>query len=536
MTGLGGTGRLLRLALRRDRVWLPIWLLVGAGIPAVFVAAFTGAFPTQAALDEYAQTSVHNSAFAVSYGLLYGSSLGQLVTWRAGFVPVVVALVSLLMVLRHTRVEEEAGRQELLAAAPIGRHAGLAAALLEGIAANVALGLLTTVGLVGSGLGVAGSLAHGLGVTGVGCTFAALGGLIAQLTTSAGAARTIGVVIVGAAFVLRGIGDVGAQTGGAVGWLAWLSPLAWGQLTRPFAGERFWTLLLPALAVGLCWLLAVRLAERRDLGSGLIQPRSGPATAPPSLRSALGLAWRLHRGPLVGRVVGVAVVSLALGGIAESIGQLMLHSTPAAREALARVGGPGAVIDQYFVSMVSILGIVVAGFAIDSVLRLRVEEDQGHAELLLSTPVTRSRWAAGHLALAGLSSTLAVSVAGVGLAVGYGLTTRETGPAAAELFAAVVVQLPAVWLFAGLAFALFGCLPRWPIGAYVVLGGTLLISWVGGELQLSSWVMGFSVFHHLPQLPGGVFTVTPILVLLIGALGLAGLGLVGVRRRDIAAG
>lgn len=43
---------------------------------------------------------------------------------RTGMIGVIVTgLVSILLVIRHTRAEEQAGRRELLGAAVVGRHA-----------------------------------------------------------------------------------------------------------------------------------------------------------------------------------------------------------------------------------------------------------------------------------------------------------------------------------------------------------------------------------------------------------------------------
>ncbi|MGW6502390.1 hypothetical protein [Nonomuraea angiospora] len=97
-----------------------------------------------------------------------------------------------------------------------------------------------------------------------------------------------------------------------------------------------------ALTVG-----AVALPERQDLGGGMFHDRLGPADAVPGLRTPLALAWRLHRGELAGRVAGFALVGFALGSTAESLGEMMNNSTPAAREVLARIGGPRRAADAW---------------------------------------------------------------------------------------------------------------------------------------------------------------------------------------------
>ena len=50
-------------------------------------------------------------------------------TWQsAAFGAIVAGLMSMFLVGRHTRAEEESGRDELLRAAAVGRHAPTAAA------------------------------------------------------------------------------------------------------------------------------------------------------------------------------------------------------------------------------------------------------------------------------------------------------------------------------------------------------------------------------------------------------------------------
>ncbi|WP_406319622.1 ABC transporter permease [Streptosporangium sp. NBC_01639] len=531
-----GTGRLVRFALRRDRRLLPLWVLFPALVPPTFVAAFNGGYPTAQARQEYLETSLHNTAFTVTYGPLHGSSLGELVSWRSGFIPVMVALISLLTVIRHTRTEEEAGRRELIGSTAVSRHADLAAALVMTCTACLVLGVLSALVLIGQGLPATGSLAYGFELAVAGWVFAAIGAVAAQLGSSAGSARGIAVVVLGTAFLLRGIGDVSALSGGRWGWLSWLSPIGWAHRLRPFEGEHWWIVALAVCATVALTAVAVALSARRDLGNGLFAARVGPAVAPPGLRSPLGLAWRLHRGSLISRTAGFAVVGLGLGGIAESIGELMNNSSPAAREVLARVGGPGTVVDQYLVGMMTMFAVIAAGYAIQAALRLRAEESGGRAEPLLAAPVDRLRWAGSHLVFALLGPTLGLTAFGTATGLAHGLNTGDLGRDLPRVLAAAVVQLPAVWLFAGLAFALFGLLPRLAAGAFAILLVSLLLGWVGGELGLSQWVLDLSVFNHIPQLPGEEPAVLPLAVLTALTAALILLGLYGLRRRDMPSG
>ena len=107
MKSLAGTGGLIRLILRRDRIILPLWIVLLVAISVSYVKEYGDLFPTPDARVKYAS----NAGFITLYGELSGPSLGEFVTWRLGFVPVMVGLISLLTVIRHTRVEEETGRR-----------------------------------------------------------------------------------------------------------------------------------------------------------------------------------------------------------------------------------------------------------------------------------------------------------------------------------------------------------------------------------------------------------------------------------------
>jgi ABC-2 type transport system permease protein len=247
MSTLTGTGRLVGLILRRDRLLLALWILSLPLILISFVASLGEVFPTAAARQQYAD----NAGFVALYGPLSGTSLGEFVAWRAGFIPVIVGLISLLTVIRHTRTEEETGRRELLGATVVGRHAGLAAALAATFGANLVLAALVALGMLSQDLPASGSLALGLELAAAGWIFAAVGAVAAQLTDSAAGARAIAISALGAAYLLRVVGDLSGQAGGGLSWLSWLSPIGWAHRIRPYGDERWWLLALAAGLIGL---------------------------------------------------------------------------------------------------------------------------------------------------------------------------------------------------------------------------------------------------------------------------------------------
>ncbi|MEU9625373.1 ABC transporter permease [Streptomyces luteogriseus] len=519
---LAGTGTLLRFALRRDRLMIPVWIAVNALMVLSMPGTLEGLYGTPAERADLIRQMETNSSLRAMVGPVFGDSLGALTAWRVGvYAGALAAVMSLLIVVRHTRDEEESGRQELVASGMVGRRASLTAALLAAAVANGVLALLVTAGLAGQG--ATGALALGLGIAAVGTVFATMAAIVAQLTESARLARGLTAAVLGAAFVLRAAGDSATDDGSSV--LTRLSPLGWLENLRPYASERWWVLAAFSGAVALQGAVAYALAGRRDLGMSFLPTRPGPASG--RLGSAGALAWRLQRGGVLGWSIGFFLAGVVYGGMTEGAADLV-GDNAGARRVIERMGGQSGLTDAFLASMVGMLGLVSALYIVASVLRLHGEEASGRAEPVLANAVGRVRWAAGHLVIAFGGAALIMLLAGVGFAVGYG---RETGP----ILGACLVQLPAVWVVGGVAVLLHGVLPRAAMAAWGVAGAVLLIGWVGPALDVPQAVLDVSPFGHLPKLPGGSMAWGPVLVLTgVAALLVAG-GLAGLRRRDMSA-
>ncbi|KDN22826.1 ABC transporter permease [Amycolatopsis rifamycinica] len=518
-----GTWALLRLVLRRDRLLMPLWIVGLALAPAGYLSSIEAAYPDAASRQHFYDLNASSATFVVRNGPLYGAAPGNLLAWQCGFVPVVVGLIALLTVVRHTRTEEEAGRRELTGATVVGRHAGLVAAVLAACGACLVFGLLTAFGVAAQGVPLAGALALGAGFALAGWVFAGVGAVAAQLTWGAGGARGHGIGALVLAFVLRAAGD----SSGSAGWLAWLSPIGWAHRLRPFAGERWWVLALGVFATGSSVVVAVVLAARRDLGAALLPVRLGRATAKASLRSPLALAWRLQRGTLLVWTLCLALVGLLMGGVAQNVAGLM-RDNRAVADVFSRMGGGGAVMDAYLAGTMTLFGLAAAGYAVQATLKLRAEEVAGRAEPVLATAAGRVGWALTHVMFAVLGPAFVLAATGwaTGAAYGNGL----------GLVPAALAQLPAVWVLTGLAVLLTGFLPRYSAAAWGLLAGFLLLSLVGTALRWNDVVLGISPFQHLPRLPGGTFSAGPALWLVLIAVVAGASGVFALRRRDIPVG
>ncbi|MFJ1888212.1 ABC transporter permease [Streptomyces sp. NPDC088170] len=520
---LAGTWPLLRLALRRDRIMLPIWVLALGGTFSSIGSSIAALYDTSAQRAELAASMNGNSSLRAMYGPVFDDSVGGLVSWRmAAFGAVLAAVMSLIVVIRHTREEEETGRQEMLSSAMVGRRAPLTAALLTAVIANAALALVIAAGLAGSGAGGAGAVALALAVAGTGVLFACTAAIAAQFTESARLAKGLTAAVIGAAFVLKAAGDSAADDGSSP--MTWLSPIGWAENVRAYADERWWVLLVLAAAVAVQAVLAYTLAGRRDVGMSFLATRPGPAQG--RITTAFGLALRLQRGALTGWTLSFAVVGVAFGGLADGAADLV-GDNEKTREIFERMGGQDGLTDAFLATMVSVLGMVAALYIVASVLRLHGEETAGRAEPVLAGGVGRIGWAAGHLVVAFGGAALLMAVGGLGLAAGYG----HGLPA---VLGASLVQLPAIWLLGGVTVLLYGAFPKAAVAAWGVAGICLALGWLGPAVNMPQAVMDVSPFTHLPKLPGGTgMEWGPVLILTAVATVLVGAGVGALRRRDV---
>ncbi|MEV0173531.1 ABC transporter permease [Streptomyces sp. NPDC050803] len=525
-TELTGTGTLVRLMLRRDRIRVLVWTVAVPLLVLLTAASVKGLYPTQHDLDVAAEASEDNAAAIAFNGPpLALDTLGGEVAFQVGASGLVmVALMSIFMTGRSTRAEEEAGRAELIRSLPVGRHANAAATLLVVAGMNVAVGGAVALGLLAMDLPTAGSLAFGTALTFLGLMFAAFTLVAAQISENTRVVHGSTGAVLGAAFVLRAVGDVGDGTA------SWFSPIGLVQKSRPYAGERWWPLLVAAVGVGAALTAAVALADRRDVGAGLVPPRPGPPRAAPGLGRPLGLALRLQRGSLIGWSCGVFLTGLAYGWVAADVEDFIGDNET--MEDLVAQFGTADLTDSYLAQSLLIVALIGTGFAVQSALRPQGEETGLRAEPLLATPVSRARWMGSHLAVALAGSVIVLAVAGLGTGLAYGATGGGWDQVP-RLTGAALAYTPALWLVVGLAIALFGLLPRAAVAAWAFLIVCFVIGLLGGVLDLPAWARDASPFEHIPHLPADDATIAAPLLLTALAAALTAAGLAGFRRRDV---
>ncbi|CAN5525807.1 exporter of polyketide antibiotics [soil metagenome] len=532
---------LLAAQARRDRWVLSIWIL-GIGVLGLAVGgAISSQFADESERASIVALAAANPAFLFLRGLPDGLSVGAVAFFQAfSFMAVLAGLMSTFLVVRHSRADEELGRAELLGSTPMRRSAELTATLLLGVIANALLCVVVAAGFIAGGMPIGGSIVAALAVGSVGLFFVGVAALVAQALPSGRGANGVAAALVGGAYLVRGIGDaLGTPntdlTHVTPNWLSWLSPIGWGQATRPFSEPTLTPLLLALAAFVVLAAMALVLRSRRDLGSSLVPERAGSARARLGGRSALGLAWRLQRATLVGWCVGVAVLGSIAGGLGPVIAEAVAGNASLSNLIASLVPGTQAdVVDIFTAALLGIAGVLAGAAGVQAVLRLRSEEAEGRAELLLATPLSRARWVGATLMVATVS-VLAVCVV-VGAVTGVAIA-KSNGDSfeVARFTGAALAHAPAALVFVALTALVFALAPRLtiPLGwGLLVLG--LVIGQFGNLLQLPEWLQDVSPFHHSSAVPVENLNVTAALILIgiasVGAL----LASLAVRRRDLA--
>ncbi len=488
-----GTLVLWAQALRRDR-----WLVLGWAV-ALAVLYWAQAwsvdrlYTREGELARMAAAMERNDAMIALAGPARAlDTIGGQVTWQAAaFGAVLLGLVVMVVVTRHTRAEEESGHDDLVRSGVVGRFAPPAAAVLTAVVLCVVSGLLVTLSLVAYPLAVADSVALGVGLALCGLCFTGTTLVAAQLVASTRGARGIAGAVIAAAYALRAVGDVAWPA------LSWLTPIGWYQAMHAFSGLRWWPALLLLGAVVVNLVVAAALLVRRDIGGGLVAARPGPPRAGRLLAGPVGLAWRLQRAGVLGWSVGLLLAGVAYGALGTEVDELV-GGSDLGRDVMTQ--GAADLVDGYFATMLLMLALLVTGFATASTLRARTEEESGLAELVLATPLARGRWLLAWTTMTLLGTGLLLLLSGLGLGTGFALVSSD--PAQVGAFVLPMLQYaPAVLVLAAVARLVHAAVPRRAALAWVPLGVAVVVMFFGELLDLPRWIRWLSPFDHLPLVP-----------------------------------
>jgi ABC-2 type transport system permease protein len=515
-----GTLHLLRLALRRDRVRLSVWIAILVMMMAYAPNAVKMAYPEEA--QRLARVNLLKTPAGMMLGgPMFGGNETDLGVMMANelMLTLIIAtsILAILTVIRHTRAEEENGAAELMLSSVVGRHARTCAALILIGGVNAILAVTMTLAMTALGFNIVDAAAMCLGVTGVAMVFGAVAAVTAQLWRQARTATGAAMGALALAALVRGVGDVIDNSGSA---LSWFSPIAWAQQMRAFVDIRWWPFaLLVALAV-LLVAAATVLESRRQYDAGNI-PSSGEHPNARPIRAVLSLHLTLQRGQTIGWTVGMFLGGLAFGSMTKSLLDAAKENELLAR-VLATQGNDGV-----YTTMTQFLAAAATAYVVTAVMRVWGDEQSGLGEAVLAGAVSRWRWLSSAVAAALIGSTVLMFFAGLGNGLGAGITLGEPGTIV-KLTLAGLAFVPAMAVVAGIAALAVALRHAW-IGWLTV---TFVVAslYLGALLRLPKWLIDLSPVGRTTA-PADV----PVVALIVMAVTAAALTLLAgaiYRHRD----
>jgi ABC-2 type transport system permease protein len=538
-----GIGSIFGKTLRDSRRAI---LIVG-GFCALMVLVSGAFIASQWPTEELrAEGVVLTTALPPIFTGLYGGSavapetLGGFTNWRYGLIFFLMPGIWSLIALSGTLTSEvRRGSMEFLAVTPRSL-ARIAIAKVAGHVAAMGLAMLLV----------------GLTLWGVGAGFATLPGdeiPLGDALSYAVLMALVGLAAGGVAFGLAPFVGRGAAAGFAALFLvgSWLingyaesvpvfetlapiSFFSWTADHRPIAGLHDpISMLWPALIAVAGMAVGIVTFVRRDLGDvGALRLPGLPAWL-------LGISGPLRR-TLGERLTAIASWGAGIGIYALIIAtssadlQRVIDETPSLAQIMRAafpnvdLSDPGFGLQLLFVQF----GTLVIGFAAAALVGgWASDESEGRLELLLTTPIARTRWAL----LSGLGTFAAVLGVAVIVAVVAAVGVAIAGEDPLTPLVGTLVLALHGWAAAGVGLAVGGLLrPSLAAPAVIVLiVAWLLLDILAPLLELPSWVRDLVLATHYGEPMVGRWD--PVGVAAALAMAVAGLAVcaIGFSRRDL---
>ncbi len=467
-------------------------------------------------------------------------TLGGFISWRVGnILPVLLGLWSVLALSGTLAGEAAKGSLDLLVSTPHSRRsialqkiAGHVTALV--VAMVIAAVLLFVAGQVFAVLpGDAIPLEAAFGQVALyGLLMLAAGSIAFAAAPILGRSRAVGVGLL-ALFGMYLVSSY-ATLSPALETLGPLSWYAWTDGHRPIAGlTDWWSVGLLAVVDVVLLAIGVTAFVRRDLGAvaplrwlrvpGLPHGTSGPFARILSDLAPAAFGWG----------AGIGLYAALIASSAASLTDV-LNQTPGILEYIRIIypdidlSQPSGILQLAFFAFASLMAglagaTFLAGWASD--------EGERRLDLILSTPVSRFRWAIR--SGLGVMAAIALFVVVLGGFVAVGVASQG-GDVGSPLLGSAILGLAAAG-FAGVGFAVGGLVRSSlaaPVAATLVIA-TFVINTLGAALDLPDAILDLSIYAHLGQPMAGTYDVVGIIVAAVFAVGGVIIGALGLQRRDV---
>lgn len=528
MKSITGFNLLTRFVLKKEWKVLLLWALGCLMFVFVGVFAFVTIYPS--ATDRTAMAvAMSNPAMEALFGKLIGGdnyTIGAMYSHTMTILTLsLFSVASILMMIRNTRAEEEHGMMELIQSFPIGRLAHSTSASLLLIGYNISLALLTGLLLLlmgDSSMDLNGSFLTGAMYGAIGLFFGSLALLAAQLSSNSRSATMTCFSLLGAAYIIRIIGDTGQE------YLNVLSPLGLLYKSEPFVSNYWWPVGIVLLVTFVILGLAFYFQTKRDLGAGLLPDKTGKHLASSFLKQPIGFVFRLIKTALIAWTIGLVLLGITYGSVMGDVESLL-----AGNELIEQVISSDAsqsIVTQFISIIMGVLAIAAVIPSIQVIVRLSSEEKHGRLQHLLVGTKSRSQIL---LTFIEVSLISLVMIQGVQIAA-FGVTASLSQNILSfrEIFESGLVYLPAMAVMLSVAICLFGWFPKKLSLTWIVLGYCFFILYFSNLFDMPEWIKGLSPFYHIPERLDGEYNLTVLLYLTLVSVALSLVGIIGFKNRD----
>ena len=527
----------------RDSRWS---ILIVAAVLGVMIVAGGGTMAsTYGTPETRAELAMMSKTLPPALVGIYGDpvrvdTLGGFISWHYGaYFALLAGLWSILALSSTLAGEAKRGSLEFAAVTPMSRRViafeKLAAHVAAVVVAMTIVGVLTWMTgagfarFEGDSVAIDATFAF---VVGIGLKALIAGSIAFAIAPVLGRGAAAGIAggVMLAGYLLNSYRVVVPAFDGPAN-LAWF---AWTRGHVPLAGGYDWpSLALVAIVSVVLFVVGIEIFARRDIGVTV-----GVRT-PHLPRALLGV-----RGP-INRSFGELLPTAAWWGLGLGLYAFVmaasstafideLRRSPGVLEAFNNiVPGIDLATSAGFLQFVFIdMGLLLVGLAAATfVAGWASDESGGRFELLLTTPLTRVRWALAGGVGAWLAIAVTVGLVAVALAIGVSMTGEDLLQPALGLVAVALYGAA----MAGIGFAVGG-LTRPSLAAPTVVAvtiGTFLIQILAPALKLPDWVGQLALSGHMGHPLVGSWDPAGLAACLALAVGGLVVGAWGLRRRDV---
>ena len=426
---LYGFGSIYAKTIRDSRLAFIIVAGLMGGVMLSGAYAISTGYPTPASRVDMA--SFVNSMSDTFRGLVNNpvnvGTLGGYLSWKYGpFFGLIAGFWSITALSGTLASEARRGSLDMVAAAPFGKRRialeKLAAHLTGMIAATAFLAVVTYVGthalgnVEGDALPVSAAVGFALWVALIGLVSGSVAWALAPFVGRGSAAGVAGALLLGG-YVISGYSSVvpALQVPADLSWFHWTAN------HLPLAGTYDWLSLVPvAIVAAVLFAVGVVAFDRRDLGSTSAIPMPAMPGALLGVRGPTGRSFGERLPQALAWGLGLALFAALIAASSRSFADSLSKSPDTAKLLTTVFKGYDITTGGGFLQLLyAYMGYLVAGLAAATFVSGWASDENGHRlELLLASPLGRSRWAiAGGIGVFGAIAVM-TGLAMLGVAVG----------------------------------------------------------------------------------------------------------------------